>query len=412
MKQTMKKMIACTIIVAILLNFVEPTKSILQNHTQAADYTTLAENLKIDGTWTEMKYFEELDDYDDEPPRFYKIVIPSDGKIDLKVKMYMYGHARLYTEDLTQDLTEMYCYGNELTPDIDEEQLVLSAGTYYLKISNYNAGAYQIYVQFESFSVNDTGADSYISPFTYSLNTTITGAITPTDEEDWYKLILPKGKYPAKFIAYFSRMEYVLYNSDLREEIGSGSIYGQHLTPETKQLTCNLSGGTYYLKICGGDECYGKYQFLLSGQGSVAATSVPGSSAAPTSSAKPKTSAKPKASATPRPSATASVDNTYDDDDDYLPLKQVHLGRVVRHKKKIKIYFSQDINADYYVIRYARNRNFNGKTKLKVVSWRKNSCVIKKLKRHRKYYIQVCSARRGNDLYFGKWSNKKAVRTK
>ena len=189
----MKKKIVAIVLAMVLLVSHQITNKPTTSKAQQ-DATSLAQNLSFTGTWSSDKWLmsEEQDDW-------YKLVIPSDGRVELKVMTYIDGftYFQLYTSDFSERLYRDYAYdGNMTQPDTKVVNYSLSKGIYYLKVDNESyTGKYRLNASFTSYGVNDNNAHSYDSPQTYSLGTTITGAITATDDQDWFKVVIPKNAY-------------------------------------------------------------------------------------------------------------------------------------------------------------------------------------------------------------------------
>ena len=79
------------------------------------------------------------------------------------------------------------------------------------------------------------------------------GALTYTDNEDWYKITISKDFcYTIKLTHYMYNIRYELYNSDLSKKVSEHNyIIGDENTPEVDVSELVLSTGTYYLKITG-----------------------------------------------------------------------------------------------------------------------------------------------------------------
>ena len=77
--------------------------------------------------------------------------------------------------------------------------------------------------------MTNQGADSYDSPKVLPLNQTVTGAITETDEVDWYRLnVSNSGNYVIDITGYLHRVYFILYNQDLSKEIDTNQwLYGK-----------------------------------------------------------------------------------------------------------------------------------------------------------------------------------------
>ena len=95
------------------------------------------------------------------------------------------------------------------------------------------------------------------------MGTTITGAITATDDQDWFKVVIPQNAYYV--FSLTSYMDYsahfYFYNKDLSETEESEYVYQGSLSkPAVTKKECVLAKGTHYIKISG-DE--GKYIFTM-----------------------------------------------------------------------------------------------------------------------------------------------------
>ena len=98
----------------------------------------------------------------------------------------------LYTQDLSSQINSTTIIeGSEIFPKTNTSTLALSAGTYYVKISQHESatGKYKVNASFTSFNANDAGANTFDSPLVLPAATTINGALTYTDAEDWYRKI-------------------------------------------------------------------------------------------------------------------------------------------------------------------------------------------------------------------------------
>lgn len=83
-------------------------------------------------------------------------------------------------------------------------------------------------------------------------------------------------------------------------------------------------------------------------------------------------------------------------------------------KGSLKLRWSTVLNASGYQIRYSRKKSMkNGVVVRTVKGQKKWKKTIKKLSRRKKYYIQVRAYKKsGKKIVYGKWSSKKAIRTK
>ena len=207
----------------------------------------------LNGTYSGDKWLTESDE-----EHWYKLNVPSDGLLEIRIMSYCSGslYFELWNEDLSMKYEFSSCSdyvsaGSESSPTTGTVSKVVSRGTYYFCLSG-TTGKYRLMGSHTSYKTNDISADSYDSPYVYSLGKSITGALTEMDTEDWYKITVPKsGEYTLKLMSYCSDgLDYRLYNSDLSSYYISDSIYGaSSASPVSKSETKVLSAGTYYLKI-------------------------------------------------------------------------------------------------------------------------------------------------------------------
>lgn len=233
-----------------------------------ADEPLNAKKFDFSGSYSADQWITETDS----DGVWYKLEVPSDGIIEIRIMSYCSGTLRysLHSEDLAEQYKFTSCDdyisgGDDSSPVTGAVTKALSKGTYYFCLSGA-VGRYRVMGKFESYKSNDFGADSYDSPFKYSMKSTVTGALTTTDTEDWYKIVIPKsGKYKLKISSYCDdSLYYTLFNSDLSQKISEESIYGGSASqPAAKEYEYVLGAGTYYLKVTGD---YGKYTFSFKGK--------------------------------------------------------------------------------------------------------------------------------------------------
>lgn len=396
-----KKLVAHLLMIAMLLSLGAGVQFRDTTVKAAGDYRSLAQNLPLNGTWTADQWITE-----NNTEHWYKFTVADGGKLTLKIMAYMkYVYVDLFTEDLSTDIinVDYFAYGSETAPSTETYTKVLSAGTYYLKISRdtYN-GKYKLCADYESYGLTNQGADSYDSPQILPINQTVTGAMTETDKEDWYRLnVSSSGNYVIDISAYMRYMDLYLYNQDLSKEIGSISYFGGTETaPGRVKKNYTLSAGTYYIKITRDDR--GKY--LLSW------------------------------SALTQENCSHDYDSTYvyatylsqgyrlhtckncghqykDEFSSKKVLNQVSYPYASAGKRKMTVSFWSVSDADGYQIRYSTNKKF--KSRVKVTKTKSTRKTIKKLKRRKKYYVQIRAYKKvqGKTVY-GKWSAKKSAKIK
>lgn len=207
-----------------------------------------AATLPINGSWSD-SYWHTDSDHE----HWYKIVLPADGKLTFKAMSYASVLYKLYTQDLKQvgGMHWSLSNGTENSPNTVESNYVLSKGTYYFQVSpNGNKGRYKLNALFQKYTTNDENAISYDSPQNLSAESTVNGALTETDLEDWYRIYISGSrKYKIRLTSYFSSCYIKLYNSDLSKTLLSNSVGGSETSPQTKVCDIDVPDGVYYLKI-------------------------------------------------------------------------------------------------------------------------------------------------------------------
>ena len=356
--------------------------------------------LPLNGAWGEEHWLTEEDQ-----EQWYKLIIPSDGKLTYKMMGYTRVNCELYDEVCSRRFHDWHVSGSETSPDTGTASAVLSKGTYYMKITPYwgSLGKYKLNASFLSFHTNDDYADSYDSPKQISLGTVITGAITPTDTEDWYCINIPaNGYYHVKITSFCSCLYNELYNFDLSKSIASHTLGGSESSPDTREYDKVLSPGKYYLKINGGwQPGRGKYTLQIN--------------------------------ALSQSNCDHDYENTYVDpsythrgytlhvcskcghsyEDNYkskYTLSSPSLYTAYAGKKKATVSWSYVSSASGYEVSYKL------KNKTKIVNVKGNSKTkktIKRLKPKKKYAIRVRAYRReGAAIAYSSWSSKRSVKVR
>lgn len=257
MKATIKKLLTVVLSLLVICSNLVISKP---TFAKAADVQDTATLLKMDGQWSADYWITK--EYD---THYYKIVIPMDGYFSFKIMSYIGDGCDF---DLySSDLSEKYWGGGllkgcgtgggtESSPATASRYTSLSAGTYILKIFSGGEGRYKLWSTYTNYYVNDSNAISYDSPQDFIEGSTIIGALTETDNEDWYRIRINTAGYYT-----FSWESYVnyrggngatcrLYSSDLLREVIKKELYGaSESQPITWKEDIALSAGTYYVKI-------------------------------------------------------------------------------------------------------------------------------------------------------------------
>lgn len=403
-----KKMISVMLCLILSLTVMSGFGMLKEPRTADAatnDYTSAPE-LDLTGNWSSAIAINEGDVH------WYKITLTETGRVNARIMSYIDSRLEweLWDADFSEKLREGYVYGGtDTSPKTISDDFILSAGVYYYKIYSYRTGSYKIYDEFLDYMVNDEGADSYDSPYNYSLGTKITGAITETDEVDWYKISINKtGYYHQTIASYFldGRLQWELWNTDLTEEIKTGytGSYSSETTPSAISDDIYLESGTYYIKIYENWGYIGKYIFQFDKLTKKNCNHDYNSS---------WYDATYFAKGYKEYVCEKCGDSYRDNYKDVKVLSQGYLYYPSVEKNTIKLSWSKVYDASGYQIRYSTKRNFKSDVVVKTVKdVDVTEKTIKKLKRKTKYYVQVRPYKKGaSKTVYGKWSEKKWIRT-
>lgn len=371
--------------------------SLNTKHVQAADYTS-AQTLPVNGAWSSEHWLTNTDS-----EQWYKIVVPSDGKLTYKMMGYTYVRYQLYNEDLSARMHywDESSDGTETSPDTDTYNLALSKGTYYLKVYKGNNGKYKLNASFTSYNVNDGNAVSYDSPQIVSLNSTITGALTETDGEDWYRITIPTSGYYHYQVSAYTYVRYQLYNEDLSTKMHywDESSSGTETSPDTDTYDLVLSKGTYYFKVYKGDT--GKYTFRFSALDQSSCNhEYKTSEVASTYTSKGYTKHE-----------CTKCGHVYKDNyKAKLTLGKPSIRSISAGRKKVTVSWSSVKKASGYQV----SCKINGKTRTVKVNGRKKTRVtVKKLKSKKKCVVRIRAYKKvGKKTVYSKWSAKRSVKIK
>lgn len=402
----------------------------------SGEYYNIATPVALNGVWS-----GDIWDTSD-TDQWYKISIPSDGKLTLKVMSYKNDtNFYLRNYDLTSTVIDedWGIYGSEVSPKTNTYERALSAGDYYMNVWGTN-GKYKICALFESYNTNDFGANSYDSPLVVPMNYQITGARTETDSEDWFAIDVPyAGHYCVTVVSYKYDTEFYLKNYDLTSTVIDEywGVDGSETEPKTQRYNVVLGSGRYYLNFRGGT---GKYLFTWA-------------PLTPENCDHEYTTQKVKATCTSKGytiHTCKNCGNVYNDS--YTEFAQHDMRSTVTYptyfkggyttytcancgysyvtdytkkytvskssiyklksgKKKIAVMLNWGYGIDGIQIQYSTDKKF--KKGVKTTSTKKGSKAIKKLKGKKKYYVRVRSYKISNNRKaYSSWSKVKSITTK
>lgn len=393
----------CLAVLLMLAMMISPLSGIESREVFAEEYTTIAVPIAMNGQWSSDYWITDTNKED-----WYKLTVPQDGKVTIKVMAYMsYLGYELYNQDLSKEIGNASSfYGSETAPVTDTYEYVLSAGTYYIKMSRYwdNNGKYKMYASFEGYGVTDQGADSYDSPLALPIGSEMVGAITETDTEDWYRLtVATSGYYSVKICTYMQYLNYSIYNQDLSKEIGHASSFGGTETaPATKTYDYTLSAGIYYIKM---NHSWNTGKYTLSWSSLTPATC--------THDYKTSDVSATYTRAGYTLHTCQKCGHAYKDS--YVSRKKLGTPSLYGTLKRgrAEMYWYSVTDASGYEIRYSTKSNFKKSTRKITVKGRlKVKRTIKGLKRRKRYYFQIRAFKNaGNKKVYSTWSVKKTGRT-
>ncbi len=226
-----------------------------------ADGFTDAVSIPADGVWSD-KYLlaEGTTDY-------YKFTIAKAGETDIKLMSYTVNLTyTLYDSNFKGIKSKNLHDGTDTSPYTESIVQWLSQGTYYVSVSQQfqkGGGNYRLCTSFSSSGITAADSDSYDSPQAMRLNNKVTGALTNSNQEDWYKVAIPySGIYKETLQCSNNYFNYCLYNETL-SELDKMNTWNTNPVSDTIEL----KPGTYYIKIEGikvTQNNGGKYTFQLS----------------------------------------------------------------------------------------------------------------------------------------------------
>ena len=178
-----------------------------------------------------------------------------------------YWEAYLYNAD--QEKLVEYDYAGIDTTN-NSGKIGLPAGTYYLRIINYNYSHndYNFKINYTPSSVWETEFNnSYTTADKINYGKTYYGSLMNSDDEDWYKVEVTSGGTKMFYFKHdkvdssSTYWKVYMYNSDM-SEIWDYDSAGNTISYSEK---IKLSKGTYYLRITDYNYSDGTYNFQISG---------------------------------------------------------------------------------------------------------------------------------------------------
>lgn len=209
----------------------------------AGDFTT-AVTLPTDGVWSgKCELAPKTKDY-------YKFTISTAGEMDIKLMAYAPNIEFILYDSSFNEIGMKGSYnGSETSPNTESMIKWLSQGNYYISVSSGfdKGGNYKLYASFSTSGITAADNDSYDSSQNMSANGKVSGILTNSNQEDWYKTTISSaGNYRYIFQSSSTRMECFLYDENLSELKSMSSWTVQTISYETE-----LKPGVYYIKVKG-----------------------------------------------------------------------------------------------------------------------------------------------------------------
>lgn len=209
----------------------------------AGDFTT-ATTLPTNGVWTgKCELAEKTTDN-------YKFTISTAGLMEIKIMAYAPDlYCTLYDSKFNEIDGKGSHYGSETSPNTESMACWLSQGTYYVSVSSGfdKGGNYRLYASLSTNGITAADNDSYDSPQNMSVNGKVSGVLTESNQEDWYKTTISSaGNYRYILQSSNNYMECLLYDKNL-SELKSMNTWNT----STVSHELELKPGIYYIKIRG-----------------------------------------------------------------------------------------------------------------------------------------------------------------
>lgn len=175
---------------------------------------------------------------------YYKFTITEAGETTIKFMSYASNlEYSLCDSGLKRIDGQSHISGSEKSPIKASMYEYLSQGTYYLAVTSYNgagSGSYKLCVYFDSSKATAADGDSYEMPQDIQAGKEVSGIMTYSNKEDWYKLVISDaGIYNYQFSGNYGESCDV-YNGKM-SKLSSLRWMGSKAV--------ELEPGTYYIRI-------------------------------------------------------------------------------------------------------------------------------------------------------------------
>lgn len=370
----------------------------------------VASNVKTDGT----SYNAQIAVNDEKD--FFKFTLQASGKVNFNATFYKMEcvYWRLYDEQGVE-LLSRNPYWNRTTENIVvNEDLYLTNGTYYIAVNkdSNTYGKYTFSLPFtsssEDYAETNGGSNNTVSTAsTAVLGNNYRGQIAINDDRDFYKVTLSSSQtITIRVDAGMEELRVKLYDSS-GNELKSWWCGKNNTTQKINFVeTATLEKGNYYLAVVRDGYC-GDYVLNISSLTK---------SNCPHESYDTKWYDSTYFSKGYRKYTCKLCGYTYKSD--YTSVKKLSQGYFYSYcyagKGKLYLSWSTVSDASGYQIRYSQNKKLKSGVITKTIKGQsKNKKTISKLKRKKRYYVQIRAYKKsGSKTVYGKWSVKKVLKTK
>lgn len=349
---------------------------------------------------------------------FYKFTIVNSGTVNWNAVFYDMRcvNWKLYDEK-GEELLHDNPWSNTTTTNITvDEDLVLTAGTYYLCVSNdgNNYGKYTFLTTFtsanESYAETNGGSNNTLETASVmNLDKIYKGQIAVNDEKDFYKTSLPSDQQiTLKINGTMEAVSVKLYDQN-GNEIWSDSIWSSSVTKKISYSKVKtLEKGNYYLAIVQYGNYCGNYEVVVENLTQQNCTHDQYTSAWYDATYFTKGYRK-----------YTCTTCGYSYKTDYSPVKVLPKGSISTWSSRtgkgwINPSWSTVYDASGYQVRYSRSKSMKNGVVTKTLKG-KNSTnkYFKGLSKKKTYYVQVRAYKKsGRKIVYGAWSDKFKLKTK
>lgn len=209
-------------------------------------------------------FLSEQDDRD-----VYKVTLPKSGKLSLDFSSYLKRRAVIsLTNDLNEKIWNKDLTSSELTPGKAMESFYLEQGTYYFTLAQidpyYESGVYDVTFNFQATNNNELEPNNgVIEAMGLSFYKNMTGLLSWSDTEDYYKVVVPKkSNVTLDLSSYVDSAVNVEWMDDQNNIVFKEYVRGDAKSPGRLVETRELLKGTYYLRV-NSDVYTGLYKFKV-----------------------------------------------------------------------------------------------------------------------------------------------------